>query len=170
MDDTKCNCIFAWSMTFFFLCKHLVTFWVLCCDLIFTVLHKKGSLFYRLQGGCKIQLWKYPINPLSIQKLCHNSYITISNSLFSPKCHDCMVTTHVLYLVLPKLKSWPWDRLSWLKFIMIFLRPSKQMSKEYSMLGHDPFLQCPLQLFIILSFDAIMFRSTDNIVKECIHK
>jgi hypothetical protein len=57
----------------------------------------------------------------------------------------------------PRFKSRPEDRLSWLDFSMVSLSLSRQMSRYYLRLSHDRILPHPLQFIIYKSsYDSIL--------------
>jgi hypothetical protein len=49
----------------------------------------------------------------------------------------------------PGLKSWPEDRLSWLRFLGFFLSTSRRLPGQYLKLGHNRFFPHPLKFIII---------------------
>jgi hypothetical protein len=56
------------------------------------------------------------------------------------------INTPASYSEGPRLKSRRSGRLSWLKFFVVFISPSKEIPLQYLKLGHDRFL--PYSLFI----------------------
>jgi hypothetical protein len=90
-----------------------------------------------------------------------NMCLTNSFSLNSNKerC-DRLVNTPVSCSGGTRLKYRPGDRLSRLKFFVVFLSPSSQIPGDDFKLGHDRILPHPFQFIIYLSFS----RSTLYIV------
>jgi hypothetical protein len=62
-----------------------------------------------------------------------------------------MVNIPASYSGGPGFKSRPGDRLSWLRYFVVFLSSSKQMQGSTSKLGYDHFLPHPFQFIIHLS-------------------
>jgi hypothetical protein len=68
-----------------------------------------------------------------------------------------VVNTYASYLGGPRFVSWPGDRLSSLRFFMVFLCPSMRVLGEYLKLDFDQFLTNPLQFIIhLLSFHLML--------------
>jgi hypothetical protein len=87
---------------------------------------------------------------------------------------DQVVNTSVEYSGDPRSKSRPGDRISWLRFIVVFLSPSRRMPGQYVKLVQDCFLQKPLHLIMhvsplhsklcILSYCKTVVKQTTNIL------
>jgi hypothetical protein len=116
---------------------------------------------YKKQSVCRSNWWTreyrwnfYGETIWNINHSSRNKYVMVL--LMTKHCGQ-VVNTPALYLGGPKFKSCPRDRLSWLMFIMVFLRTSREMPGYYLKLGHDCFLPhfFPIPHSpVILSFDA----------------
>lgn len=57
-----------------------------------------------------------------------------------------MACTPVLNSGGPEFRPWPTDRLSWLRFYIVFLSPSRHILRQRLKLQHDHFLPHPFQI------------------------
>jgi hypothetical protein len=83
----------------------------------------------------------------------HMTDMDIANAAVKQKGEETerrgrIISTPAAYSGGPRFKSRPGNRLSWLRFFVVFLSPSRQMPGQYLKLGHDLSLPHPFQLII----------------------
>jgi hypothetical protein len=95
--------------------------------------------------------------------LCYSTTFLV----FQTERHGRVVSIPASYSGGRGFKSRPGDQLFWLRFLVVFLSPSRQMPGYYLKLGHDRFLPHPFQF--IVHYHPLIRRcvvwDTESVVK-----